>query len=61
MVPKSVLVAVDQYSMGKIRPLDRYMKMIGMNATTKEVTTMEWCEHGVPPPGFEQFEALYKA
>jgi hypothetical protein len=59
MLPKSILTAVDQYSMGRRRPLESYMKMIGMNATTKEATEMKWCMDGQPPPGFEQFASLY--
>jgi hypothetical protein len=59
MLPKSVLAAVDEYSMGTVRKLDDYMKMIGMNATTKEITPMYWCAEGKPPPGFEQFAHLY--
>ncbi|CAB9505093.1 Glycosyltransferase (GlcNAc) [Seminavis robusta] len=58
----SILTASDQYAMGTTadRTLDDYMKMIGMNTTTKEVTRMEWCEHGQPPPGFEQYKHLYE-
>ena len=59
MLPKSVLTAVNEYSMGTVRRLDDYMRMIGMNPTTKETTPMEWCEQGKPPPGFEEFDALY--
>ena len=59
MIPKSVLTAVDEYSMGTERKLDDYMRMIGMNATTKEAIPMTWCEHGQPPPGFEQYAHLY--
>lgn len=59
MIPKSVLTAVNQYSMGTVRTLDSYMKMIGMNVTTKEATEMHWCMEGQPPPGFEEFAPLY--
>lgn len=33
---KSVLTAVEQYSMGSERPLEEYMRIVGMNMTTKE-------------------------
>lgn len=59
MLPKSILTAVEQYSMGKKRSLESYMRMIGMNATTKEITEMKWCTRGQPPPGFEEFAPLY--
>ena len=59
MIPKTLLTAVDQYTMGRQRPLQTYMEMIGMNATTKEITEMKWCTHGQPPPGFEEFAPLY--
>jgi hypothetical protein len=32
---KSVLTAVEQYSMGKERPLEDYLKIVGLNMTTK--------------------------
>ena len=57
---KSLLTAVEQYTMGTARPLQQYMELVGLNVTTKEVTNTKWCETGHPPPGFEQFNALYK-
>lgn len=56
---KSLLTAVEQYTMGKARPLEDYMRIVGLNATTKEITYTEWCETGKPPPGFEEFNHLY--
>ena len=58
--PKNLLTAVEQYGMGTVRPLEDYMKMVGLNMTTKEVQYTEWCEKGHPPPGFEQYDHLYK-
>jgi len=58
---KSVLTAIDQYTMGTARPLEDYLKMVGLNMTTKMVTNTHWCETGVPPPGFEQYNHLYPA
>lgn len=58
---KSLLTAVEQYTMGRARPLEQYMKMVGLNVTTKEITYTEWCETGHPPPGFEEFNHLYDA
>ena len=56
---KSLLTAVEQYTMGTARPLEQYMRMVGLNVTTKEITYTEWCETGHPPPGFEEFNHLY--
>ena len=56
---RSVLTAVDHYTMGTARPLQDYLKMVGLNMTTKEVTFTGWCEEGRPPPGFEQHNDLY--
>jgi hypothetical protein len=58
---KSILTAVEQYSMGTERPLGDYLRIVGMNMTTKEITNTGWCEKGRPPPGFEQFNKLYPA
>jgi Glycosyltransferase (GlcNAc) len=43
---KSLLTAVEQYSMGKERPLSQYLELVGLNMTTKEVTITHWCEEG---------------
>ena len=58
--PKTLLTAVEFYSMGKARPLHDYLKIIGMNMTTKEITKTNWCEKGTPPPGMEQYASLYE-
>jgi Glycosyltransferase (GlcNAc) len=60
MLPKSLLTAVDFYSMGKERSLEEYLKIIGMNMLTKEITRTGWCEKGTPPPGMEQYAQLYE-
>jgi len=56
---KSLLTAVEQYSMGSERPLSDYLEIVGLNMMTKEVTLTHWCQAGSPPPGFEQFNHLY--
>jgi hypothetical protein len=56
---RSMLTAVEQYTMGKERPLEDYLKLVGLNMTTKEVSYTAWCETGSPPPGFEQYNELY--
>lgn len=56
---KSLLTAVEQYSMGTARPLSQYMEMVGLNMNLKEITYTKWCTEGQPPPGFEQFNHLY--
>lgn len=61
LVDKSLLTAVDHYTMGTARPLHQYLEMVGLNMTTKEVTNTGWCEEGRPPPGFEQYNDLYPA
>jgi hypothetical protein len=58
---QSILTAVEQYSMGKERPLEEYLRIVGMNMTTKEITNTQWCERGYPPPGFEKYRDLYPA
>ena len=58
--PKSLLTAVEQYSMGKERPLEEYLRIIGLDMMEKQVSYTEWCETGKPPPGFEQFNHLYE-
>ena len=58
---KSILTAVDHYTMGTARSLEDYLKLVGLNMTTKEVTYTGWCEEGRPPPGFEQHNHLYPA
>ena len=59
ILPKSLLTAVEQYGMGSARPLEEYLKIVGMNMTTKEISVTHWCEKGKPPPGFEKFNNLY--
>jgi len=57
---KNILTAVEQYSMGSERPLSDYMKMVGLDMTTKELSVVHWCKDGMPPPGSEQFNHLYE-
>ena len=44
---KSLLTAVEQYSMGTERPLSEYMDIVGLNMMTKEITLTKWCREGV--------------
>lgn len=57
---KSLLTAVEQYSMGTERPLSQYLELVGLNMTTKEVTITHWCEEGTVPPGFEDVAHFYE-
>ena len=57
--PKSLLTAVEQYSMGTERPLEEYLRIVGLNMTTKMVHMTGWCENGTVPPGFEQYASIY--
>jgi hypothetical protein len=59
IVHKSLLTAVEQYGMGNERPLEEYLRLVGLNVTTKEITYTGWCEEGYPPPGFERYNNLY--
>ena len=43
---KSLLTAVEQYSMGSERTLSQYMKMVGLDMNTKEITLTKWCTDG---------------
>jgi len=56
---KSLLTAIEQYTMGKERPVEDYLRIVGLNMTTKTVSYTAWCETGQPPPGFEQYNNLY--
>lgn len=56
---KSILTAVEQYSMGTERSLEEYMRIVGLDVLRKEVIDTQWCETGNPPPGFEQYGHLY--
>eukprot|EP00980_Cylindrotheca_fusiformis_P018940 scaffold6331_cov195-Cylindrotheca_fusiformis.AAC.4 len=58
---KTLLTAVEHYSMGTERPLSAYLEIVGLNMTTKEVTMTHWCEEGKVPPGFEHLAHLYEA
>ena len=58
--PKSLLTAVEQYSMGKERTLEEYLRIVGLNMTTKLVHMTGWCEGGKPPPGFEEYNHYYE-
>lgn len=58
--PKSVLTAVDQYTMGTERKVEDYLKIVGLDMNTKEVTYTAWCETGKPPKGFEKYNHLYE-
>jgi len=60
MIAKSLLTGLEHYSMGDARSIEDYLRLIGMNTTTKEITRNEWCERGIPPPGFEKFNHLYE-
>ena len=35
LATKSILTAVEQYTMGKVRSLDEYKRIVGLNMTTK--------------------------
>lgn len=59
--PKTLLTAVQLYSMGHSRSLEDYLKIVGLNMRLKEVTYTAWCETGVPPPGFEKHNHLYNS
>jgi len=56
---KSVLTAVEKYSMGKVRPLKDYIKIIGLDVVRKEVTITHWCETGQPPEYAKNLTYLY--
>ncbi len=46
--------------MGSSRSLEEYLKIVGLNMNTKEVSYTGWCETGLPPPGFEKYDILYE-
>ena len=57
--PKTVLTAVEEYTMGKQRKVEDYLKSVGLDMTKKEVTWTGWCETGKPPKGFEKYNHLF--
>jgi len=57
ILPKSLFTAIEQYSMGKARPLSDYLSIVGLNMTEKVVTITNWCELGKPPP-LQQFDHI---
>jgi hypothetical protein len=61
ITPKSVLTAVEQYSMGTARPLKDFLSIVGLNMTEKVVVITHWCEDGKPPPlpEFDSIRDLY--
>ena len=44
---KSLLTAVEQYSMGTERILSDYMELIGLDTDTKEISPTNWCQEGI--------------
>jgi hypothetical protein len=60
IIHKSILTAVEQYTMGTERSLEDYLKIVGLNMTTKQVAFTAWCETGMPPPGFEKWNSFYR-
>ncbi len=58
--PQEVLDKIEEYGMGTERSMDDYFKMVGLNLAEKTAIAPEWCHRGVPPPGFEEFNDLYK-
>jgi [Skp1-protein]-hydroxyproline N-acetylglucosaminyltransferase len=57
---KSVLTAVNRYSMGKVRSVKEYLKMIGLDLVTKEGYVTGWCENGQTPEYAKHLTHLYK-
>ena len=56
---KSILTAVEQYTMGSERSVEDYLEMVGLDMTKKEVTLNQWCASGIPPKGFEEYAPFY--
>jgi [Skp1-protein]-hydroxyproline N-acetylglucosaminyltransferase len=60
---KTVLTAINKYSMGKVRTVEEYMKMIGLDVYTKEgvaTNPFRWCETGLTPDYAKHLAHLYK-
>ena len=56
---KTLLAHIPQYGMGTVRPLDKYLQIVGLDLIQKVVTITNWCETGRVPPGMEQHQHLY--
>ena len=60
---KTVLTAVNKYSMGKVRTVEDYMKLIGLDVYAKEgvpTNPFRWCETGLTPDYAKHLAHLYK-
>jgi len=59
--PQTVLAHIEEYGMGKVRSLEDFLYIGGLNMKEKRIDkSMRWCETGVPPPGKEQFNSMYE-
>ena len=46
---------LDEWGMGKKRPLSKYMEMVGISVLDKKITSNHWCHQGEWPPQAEQY------
>mmetsp|Transcript_3002 Transcript_3002/g.6242 ORF Transcript_3002/g.6242 Transcript_3002/m.6242 type:complete len:510 (+) Transcript_3002:40-1569(+) len=57
---KSILGHIEDYGMGSVRTVEQYLEMVGLDITKKIFySETKWCEKGIPPPGFEEYDHLY--
>eukprot|EP00928_Gymnodinium_smaydae_P015178 TRINITY_DN15564_c0_g2_i1.p1 TRINITY_DN15564_c0_g2~~TRINITY_DN15564_c0_g2_i1.p1 ORF type:complete len:519 (+),score=110.92 TRINITY_DN15564_c0_g2_i1:46-1557(+) len=45
-----VFARLSEYGLGRVRTLDQFMEMAGLDVNKKEMQTPEWCERGRTPP-----------
>mmetsp|Transcript_6086 Transcript_6086/g.13093 ORF Transcript_6086/g.13093 Transcript_6086/m.13093 type:complete len:147 (+) Transcript_6086:1380-1820(+) len=59
--PKSLLNHVEDYGMGKVRTVEKFLDFVGLDMTAKEdyQDFNHWCKSGKIPPGFEKYKHLY--
>lgn len=58
--PKSVLFGLEHYTMGNVRSIVDYMKLIGIDPVRKEGVARRWCKAGEPPEYAKDKAHLYK-
>jgi [Skp1-protein]-hydroxyproline N-acetylglucosaminyltransferase len=59
--PKSVFFGVEHYTMGSVRSIEDYMKMVGLDPVRKEANNIDWCQTGQPPEYAKDKSYLYSS
>ena len=54
--PEIVLYRREDWGLGNVRSFDTYMKMVGIDTHSKQVTRNEWCHRGEWPSEAKQYQ-----